>query len=67
MLQLLTDSIFLGVQHVTWYALIEHAYLLAIFGMVTTEGDVLQLEEVIALVTLERTKKADVLDFNKKF
>lgn len=52
-----------------WCALIELAYLLAIFGMVAAEGDVLQLEEVIALVTLERTEKrarADVLDLNKK-
>lgn len=59
MLQLLTDSLFLGVQHVTRYALIELSYLLAIFGMVAAEGDILQLEEVIALITLDKRKETE--------
>lgn len=34
-----------------------HGHLLAVFGMVAAKWNVLQLEKVIALVTLERTQK----------
>lgn len=34
-----------------------HGHLLAVFGMVAAKRDVLQLEEVIALVTLKRTQR----------